>query len=446
MDHRSKKFPAFGRHRKPPGGDILCPHSGAALNRNLPTSPTGATLRRLSQLGFLLLALPALPLAAQAAAPAPAPDSLLAGLPKPTLSIYGIFDAYAGYTTAGGKPGNSSIVSLDAGGYSANRLGFLGCEEIGGGYKVNMTLEDGFMSDSGGLADGVSTTNQTSRLFNRQCWVGFSGEHMGEFRFGRQNTILQTQLGNTDPFNGATFASFFNNFSGYASRFDNILMYKSPRMNGVALQFQFAPGELAANKTGLNLYVASVEYFRGPLYLLANYQMQKSANAKVNVSSSFSAATYDFGKAKVYAAFYRGNNIGSSIGVVTGGTAVNAAGGNPNVMSNYNNVEGLWYDGYSVAALWHATDKLSLGGGYGWAKDLTSKNPNNVHEPSLIATYDATKKLMFYSTWGQMVNSNTGQFFLSAGGPIENKNTPAKGQTETGFQIGARYLFGGNLL
>ena len=277
-------------------------------------------------------------------------------------------------------------------------------------------------------------------------WVGFSGEHMGEFRFGRQNTILQTQLGNTDPFNGATFASFFNNFSGYASRFDNILMYKSPRMNGVALQFQFAPGELAANKTGLNLYVASVEYFRGPLYLLANYQMQKSANAKVNVSSSFSAATYDFGKAKVYAAFYRGNNIGSSIGVVTGGTAVNAAGGNPNVMSNYNNVEGLWYDGYSVAALWHATDKLSLGGGYGWAKDLTSKNPNNVHEPSLIATYDATKKLMFYSTWGQMVNSNTGQFFLSAGGPIENKNTPAKGQTETGFQIGARYLFGGNLL
>jgi len=99
-----------------------------------------------------------------------------------------------------------------------------------------------------------------------------------------------------------------------------------------------------------------------------------------------------------------------------------------------------------VAALWHATGKLSLGGGYGWAKDLTSKNPNNVHEPSLIATYDATKKLMFYSTWGQMVNSNTGQFFLSAGGPIENKNTPAKGQTETGFQIGARYLFGGNLL
>jgi predicted porin len=403
----------------------------------------------LSRLALLAALLPALPLAAQATpptvAPAPAPAPLLAGLPKPTLSIYGIFDIYAGYTDAGGKPGNGSIASLDAGGYSANRIGFLGSEEIGGGYKANLTLENGFMSDSGGLADGVSTTNQTSRWFNRQCWVGFSGP-AGEVRFGRQNTILQTQLGNTDPFNGATFASFFNNFSGYASRFDNILMYKSPVFNGVALQFQFAPGELPSTKTGLNLYVASIEYTNGGLYLLSNWQMQKSANTQVNVTSAFSAASYDFQKGKVYAGFYRGNNIGSSVGVVPGGTAVNVAGGSPNQASNYNNVEGCWYDGYEVSAIFRLTGKFSLGGGYGWAKDLSSGKHNDVSEPSLIATYDVSKKLMFYSTWGVMQNKNNAQFFLSAGGPIENKNTPAKGKDEGGFQIGARYLFGGALL
>jgi hypothetical protein len=69
-----------------------------------------------------------------------------------------------------------------------------------------------------------------------------------------------------------------------------------------------------------------------------------------------------------------------------------------------------------------------------------------VHEPSLIATLDVTKKFMVYSTWGQMCNSNTGQFVLQAAGPVDNKNTPAKGQNETGFQIGMRYLFGGTLL
>lgn len=388
---------------------------------------------------------PAAPAPAPVAAVAPAPAPLLAGLPKPTLSIYGIFDAYAGYTDAGGKPGNSSIASLDSGGYSANRIGFQGSEDIPWGLKVNMDLENGFMGDTGGLADGTSTTSQTSRIFNRQCWGGLSGG-FGEVRFGRQNTILQTQLGNTDPFNGGTFASFFNNFSGYASRFDNVLMYKAPVCSGLALQFQFAPGELAATKTGLNLYVASAEYTQGGLYLLANYQMQKSANTKVNVTSSFSAATYNFGKAKVYAAFYRGNNIGSNIGVVSGGTAINAAGGNPNVASNFNNVEGCWYDGYELSGIYHVNQWLSLGGGYGWAKDLSSGKHNDVSEPSLIATLDVTKKLMFYSTWGRMANKNNAQFYLAAAGPVENKNTPAKGQNEDGFQIGFRYLFGGALL
>jgi len=410
-------------------------------------------MRLLNRTTLLILAGSALTLAAQTAAPAPAPAT-------PRLSIYGIVDAYASSTYAGGLPGHSSVTSLDSGGYSADRIGFLGSEDIGWGLRANIDLENGFMEDSGGLADGPSatkgvlapasgstTTNTTSRLFNRQCWGGVSG-NFGEFRFGRQNTILQTQLGNTDPFNGATYASFFNNFSGYASRFDNVLMYKSPTFNGVALQFQFAPGELSSNKTGLNLYVTSIEYTSGGLYLLYNYQMQKSATAAFNVSSSFTAATYDFGKAKVYGAFYRGNNIGSSIGVVNGSTApINVAGGTaPQVASNFNETPGTWYDGYSLTALYHVNSIVSLGGGYGWAKDMSRLTHNNVEEPSLIATADLSKKFMVYSTWGRMANKNNAAFMLQAAGPIENKNTPAAGHSETGFQIGFRYLFGGALL
>lgn len=411
-------------------------------------------MRLLPQIAFLLVAIPAT-LAAQTAAPTGAPlptteltavQSILAGS---TLSIYGILDAYLGDTSApkSGAPSSAtaggSIMSLDAGGYSANRLGFLGSEGIGHGLRINMDLENGFMSDTG--AEATAGT-----LFNRQCWGGVSGG-FGEVRFGRQNTILQTQLGNTDPFNGATFASFFNNFSGYASRFDNVLMYKSPIMSGVALQFQFAPGELATTKTGLNLYVASAEYTQGGLYLLANYQMQKSANTKVNVSSSFSCVAYDFGRAKVYGAFYRGNNINS---VINGGTATEN-GGAPNVASTYSNIEGTWYNGYSLTGIVKVTRTVSLGGGYGWAKDQSGRG-NNAFEPSLIGTMDVTRKLLLYTTWGRMQNSggtyknNTGAptagFLLQAAGPVDNKNTPAPGQNETGFQIGFRYLFGGKLL
>jgi len=395
-------------------------------------------VRFLSQIAFLLLAVPAMPLAAQAATPAPAPTpgpapaSLLAGLPTPTLSIYGIIDTYLGYTSSTGNPGHGSILTMDPGGYSANRLGFLGSEAIGGNAKVNFTAEDGFMSDTGAEAT-------TGVIFNRQCWIGFSGD-FGECRFGRQNTVQQTQLGNTDPFNGATYASFFNNYTGYFSRSDNVLMYKTNNLNGFVLQAQFAPGEQATVHNGLNYYGASVEYRHGGLYLLSNFEQQKSVNATANVSSNFEAATYDFGKAKVYAAFYRGNNVWSNLT----GTAIAATAYAPAIPANHG---GKFYNGYELSAIGHVTGKLSLGGGYGWTKDMSGTH-YDANEISAIATLDVTKKLMFYSTVAKMSNEGKAAFLLAAAGPLNSatKNMPLPGQNEVGVQVGVRYLFGGNLL
>lgn len=413
-------------------------------------------MRLRSRIPVLLLALPAT-LGAQSAPAAPVAPTWL-----PTMGIYGKFDVYMGYQNRQNNPGASSVVSMDNSGWAGSRLGLTAAEQLWGDNKMNLDLENGYMADSGALA-----TNAV--LFNRQCWGGFSGG-WGEFRFGRQNTVQQTQLGNTDPFDGATYGSFFNNFTGYNSRMDNVVGYRTTNLNGWVLQGMFAPGEQSGStpgtsKSGLNFFAGSVEYLKGPLYVLSNFETQRSANALVTVNSAFECVSYDFTAVKVYASMYRGSNVGSSIGASSFSNGVTTASGTSattanSVVSGYNDVQGLYYNGYELSALAPVTKKLLLGGLVGWAKDMDpgrSKNAagvvggpgsqNDVSEWSVIAQYWATPNVLFYGVATQMSNKDGAAFKLGSGATVNPNDVlgPKAGKNVTGIQAGFCWNFGGKL-
>ena len=95
------------------------------------------------------------------------------------VTLYGTVDQYLGYMhSSSGK----SLWALNDGAILRSRIGLKGYEDLGGGYAATFTLENGFAGDTGGLAD-------STRLFDRQSWVGIKTPAAGEFRVGRQNSV-----------------------------------------------------------------------------------------------------------------------------------------------------------------------------------------------------------------------------------------------------------------
>lgn len=170
-------------------------------------------------------------------------------------------------------------IRLQNGAFAASRLIFSGTEDIGGGLRANFMLE---------MAPNVDT-GEVSRfgLFNRNAWLGLSGENWGEFRLGRMLTTSANLLCQVDlhwcgsGFNGtgimyngdlATVGrwisgspgrggnnnegiSVFSGGNGTAgsaesNRKNNSVQYTSPKMNGFQAKLMYSLGE--AGGTPLN--------------------------------------------------------------------------------------------------------------------------------------------------------------------------------------------------
>jgi predicted porin len=148
--------------------------------------------------------------------------------------LFGVVDEYL----ASIRPqGAGTVTRLDSSGLLASRWGVHGREDLGGGLAANFWLEEGINANDGSRADG-------NRSFNRQSWVGLSGA-WGEVRLGRQNTPQFYMNGKFDAFNGATYASGWNNVTGTAPRIDDAIGYFSPTFANVKAQLLVARGALA---------------------------------------------------------------------------------------------------------------------------------------------------------------------------------------------------------
>jgi predicted porin len=352
-----------------------------------------------------------------------------------SVTLYGDVDQYIGYIhSSGGR----AITGLNDGAILRSRLGVRGSEDLGNGYAIKYTLETGLAADTGASAD-------SSRLFDRQAWIGVAAP-FGEVRVGRQNTEIFTTGGAIDYTDRTTFGSVINTF-GIPSRYDNDVSYKSPRIAGLMLSLHYALAE-SGNVTRGNspVYQAALDYENGP-WRLGYTGLQASPNAvtatvheKVNYHHLY--ANYKYSAGTLYLAFVRSNNSTANANGRNAGTILSNisvpnnyfAGTDPNAERYYN----IW----QVSADYRVTPALRVGALYGKMNDTSGGNAG-ARGANAGAYYTVSKRTTLYSFLSYLKNEeNAGFRFSSSAGPSANLAGDAvNGKSLTGLQLGILHRF-----
>jgi len=249
--------------------------------------------------------------------------------------VYGHLDIGVQRVDPGNDYEGAKIFVNDTQGSSGGILGFRATEDIGGGLKGLAVIELGMSTDTGELdnpavgtgtcpttgapiaiGDCTSTTVTTSstfKLFQRQIFVGLTGD-FGTLTGGRQYREAFL-VGNAAAYNytaAAIGVFFLNTYTGI--RQDNFIKYASPSFGGVSVLAGYAPGEGTTadgtNKHNGKYMEAGVKWSAGPLQLAA-VQGKSTADAAadlVNTDVLTVGGQYSFGPATVYGAYTTGEN------------------------------------------------------------------------------------------------------------------------------------------
>jgi predicted porin len=210
-----------------------------------------------------------------------------------SVTVYGRFDI-------GLKRTNNGLSSLDNGGTpdawevvqaQSSRLGFMGTEDLGDGWRAGFRLEHRFNPDTG---------VQTRPVFWRgRSWVNLQHRSLGELRLGRDKPHLLDLSTDADPFEGDYVAGLGGGFTeiGYSipssvagnpsdSRADDMVRWSSPRWSGfqLGLAVSAADGVRTQRTEGVTL-----NYRQGPIKLTVATDRQSSSN-KVTLVNGI----YDF--------------------------------------------------------------------------------------------------------------------------------------------------------
>lgn len=154
------------------------------------------------------------------------------------VTLYGAVDTGFEYfhkkDTDNGVSTKSDTFDMQTGWDTPSCWGLKGSEDLGNGYKVSFKLESGFNSDDG-------TMGQNNRLFGREAGLTLSGP-FGSVAFGRFGGISSSagtydMLGYVESFDGGD-----GDVWGFASssRYDNMVVYQTPRFAGLQLTAQYS--------------------------------------------------------------------------------------------------------------------------------------------------------------------------------------------------------------
>ena len=172
------------------------------------------------------------------------------------VTVYGTIDGGVRYQTNTNAAGDS-LSTQTSGHYLANRLGFRGEEDLGGGMKALFTLESGFFTDTG--AQDVAGS-----IFNRTAAVGL-GYKEHTLTLGRQYTIAYRIIGSYDPFSfrfptlaplisgqgtslpAAAAAAGLGASATSGTRFNNDIQYTGT-FGGLTARAEYAAGEVAGSE------------------------------------------------------------------------------------------------------------------------------------------------------------------------------------------------------
>lgn len=242
------------------------------------------------------------------------------------VTIYG--DVNTGFVynyTKVGDDASTNSFTMESGISGASRWGVKGGEDLGNGYSVSFDLQSGFDSDTGKM--------KYDRLFGREVRLTVAGP-FGEVSFGRMGTMTSSAgtydifQGTADLFDGGwTSAIARSNFFYDVTRADNMVTYATPTMAGVKgyVQYSFKVDNDAEGTEGKNSskrYAGvGLTYENGPLSLVAVYDsvLNRTADtvAKKDGRAFSFGGNYDFGAAKLYAAYQYGKSQNFAGGVDT---------------------------------------------------------------------------------------------------------------------------------
>ncbi len=353
-----------------------------------------------------------------------------------SVTLYGVADA----NITAAKGGGERLWSLGSGGLNGSRFGLRGSEDLGGGFKANFALENGYNIDTGATAQGSPNPTLTgapgagSRLFGRQAWVGVGGS-FGEIRLGRQYTPIGALTDELGPLGtkGADLFAVGQAAQSVASlpagvtdvagggqstgnrvyRTDNAINYLSPNIAGLTINaqysFQYDGNELNKpnNKVGRQFGI-NVLYKGGPFQGgLAYHQFD---------DASFALAGDQ--EAKGYLAY---------VGFTFGGITIKGAYDRMDL----NTAKDRQTYGLAVEA---PLGPVNLAVGLAQAKDSTALA--NREDDALLANvqvvYELSKRTALYTFYTHVKNDD--QSSLGFNGPSNDKNSNQ-------FQLGIRHRF-----
>jgi predicted porin len=351
------------------------------------------------------------------------------------ITLYGDVDQYIGWIKSAG---GHSILGLNDGAILRSRLGVRGIEDLGGGLQAKFNLEQGIGADAGTAAD-------SSRLFDRQAWVGLGNNTLGEIRLGRQNTEIFFIGGAIDYTDRTTFGSIINTF-GVPSRYDNDISYKTPRIANFQFSAHYALKETGTEMSGRRGVVQlALDYSNGPWRAgYAGIASKPAANAPINRQVQYHNlyGDYDYGKGKIYLAYVRSNNVtgnasGNSAAAILSNVSIpnnSFAGTDPSV--------NRFYNVYQISADYRVTPVLRVGALWGTMIDQSSSNAG-ARGGNVGAFYDLSKRTTLYGFANWMKNQpNAGFRFSGSAGPSANlAGADVNGRFMTGLQAGVLHRF-----
>jgi predicted porin len=211
------------------------------------------------------------------------------------VSVYGIVDTAIQSYDNGLVASPSSITRSNDGVLASSRLGIKGSEDLGGGMKAVVNLEQSLTPSTG------AGTNWT-----RAAFVGLAGA-FGEVRLGKGDTTYTqdidsgvSQAGNLAlrPKIHTTAASGVSGEIG--GDVDNAVRYISPSMNGLSLELGFATNaSTATTDAQTDISDVFLKYEKGPLKALIGNAKQNNATSTSKADFTAYGVSYDFGVASV---------------------------------------------------------------------------------------------------------------------------------------------------
>jgi len=226
-----------------------------------------------------------------------AAGSLLAGsaFAQNSVTLYGIADISVRYTNHS-DAANNNLYQLTDGAVTQSRWGIKGSEALGNNLKAIFQLENGYSLDTGRL-------NSANTLFNRQAYVGLSGD-FGAVKFGRQYTEGFNFFGDYDPLTIGNYTAnawpFFltqfrnNNVASYGGKFGGLDV-------GASYGFGETPGAFTSNQ----YWGTRAAYTYGPFGIGGIYQQIRNfAGQKQEMWGA--AGKYKIGPAQIFLGYLGG--------------------------------------------------------------------------------------------------------------------------------------------